>query len=198
VINPTTAGGPAGGTITFTAYGPNNCTTVAFTSAQVTVSGDGTYGPVSFTPTAPGTYHWAAVYSGDPPNTNGTSHNTDCSDANEDVVVTDTTAATSAQTWLPNDTGTVTSAGGAALNGTLSIQLYTGDNCGATSGSAVSGQLYTATLTNATSPASLTTTNTSFTVTTSASVSWLITFTSSDQNVAGSSHCESTSLTITN
>jgi hypothetical protein len=200
VINPTTAGGPAGGTITFTAYGPNNCTTVAFTSAPVTVSGDGTYGPVSFTPTAPGTYHWVAVYSGDPPNTNGTSHNSNCTDANEDVVVSDTTAATSAQTWRPNDTGTITSAGGAALNGTLSIQLYTGDNCGATSGSAVSGQLYTKTLTNATSAAdrTLTTNNTTFSVTVSSSVSWLVTFTSTDSNVAGSSHCESTSLTITN
>jgi hypothetical protein len=198
-INPTTAGGPAGGTITFTLFGPNNCTTVAFTSSPVPVSGDGTYGPVSFTPTAVGTYHWAATYSGDPPNTNGTSHNLDCSDtANEDVIVRDTTAMTSAQTWLPNDTATVASAHGAPLNGTMSVQLYTGDNCGATSGSAVSGQLYTRTLTNATSPQSLTTTNTTFSVTTSQSVSWLVTFTSTDPNVSGSSHCENTSLTITN
>jgi hypothetical protein len=199
VINPTTPGGPADGTITFTAYGPNNCSTVAFTTT-VTVSGDGTYGPVSFTPTAPGVYHWAATYSGDPPNTNGTSHNLDCSDTSENVTVTDTTASTSAQTWLPNDTGTVTAAGGAPLNGTLSIQLYTGDNCGVTSGSAVSGQLYTKTLTNATSAAdrTLTTTNTSFTVAASTSVSWLVTFTSTDPNVTGSSHCESTSLIITN
>jgi hypothetical protein len=198
-INPTTAGGPAGGTITFTLFGPNNCTTVAFTSSPVPVSGDGTYGPVSFTPTAVGTYHWAATYSGDPPNTNGTSHNLDCSDtANEDVIVRDTTAMTSAQTWLPNDTATVASAHGAPLNGTMSVQLYTGDNCGATSGSAVSGQLYTRTLTNATSPQSLTTTNTTFSVTTSQSVSWLVTFTSTNPNVSGSSHCENTSLTITN
>jgi hypothetical protein len=194
-INPTTAGGPAGGTITFTAFGPNNCTTVAFTTTR-TVSGDGTYGPVSFTPTAVGTYHWAATYTGDPPNTNGTSHNTGCTDAGEDVTVTDTTAATSAQTWLPNDTGSVASAGGAPLNGTLSIQLYTGATCA--SGSEVSGQLYTKTLTNAASPQSLTTTNTTFSVTTTSSVSWKVTFTSSDPNVAGSSHCESTSLTITN
>jgi hypothetical protein len=198
VINPTTAGGPAGGTIVFTAVGPNNCTTVAFTSSAVPVSGDGTYGPVSFTPTAPGTYHWQATYSGDPPNTNGTSHNLDCSDTGEDVTVTDTTTSTSAQTWLPNDTGTVASAGGAALNGTLSIQLYTGATCAA--GSEVSGQLYTKQLSNATTAAdrTLTTNNTSFTVSTSTSTSWKVTFTSTDANVAGSSHCESTSLTITN
>jgi hypothetical protein len=198
VINPTTPGGPAGGTITFTAFGPNNCTTVAFTSSPVTVTGDGTYGPVSFTPTSPGTYHWAATYTGDPPNTNGTSHNLDCSDTNENVTVTDTTASSSAQTWLPNDTAAVTSAHGAPLNGTLSVQLYTGPDCGATSGSAVSGQLYQATLTNAASPATLTTTNTSFTVSTSNSVSWLVTFASNDPNVTGSSHCETTTMTITN
>jgi hypothetical protein len=195
VINPTTPGGPAGGTITFTAYGPNDCTTVAYTTT-VTVSGNATYGPVSFTPTAPGVYHWAAVYSGDPPNTNGTSHNLACTDTGEDVTVTDRTTATSEQDWLPNDTAHVASVGGAALNGTLSAQLYTGATCAA--GSEVSGQLYTATLTNATSPASLITNNTTFKVTTSSSVSWLVTFTSSDPNVTGSSHCESTSLTITN
>src|SRR5437762_7791603 len=47
VINPTTAGGPAGGSITFTAYGPNNCTTVAYTNT-VTVTGNGSYGSGSF------------------------------------------------------------------------------------------------------------------------------------------------------
>ncbi|HZC71123.1 MAG TPA: hypothetical protein VE442_10530 [Jatrophihabitans sp.] len=198
IINPTTAGGPAGGMITFTAYGPNNCSTVAFTSSAVQVSGDGTYGPVSFTPTAPGTYHWAATYTGDAPNTLGISHNSNCTDTGEDVTVTDRTSASSQQTWLPNDTGTVSSVGGAALNGTLSIQLYTGDNCGATSGSAVSGQLYTRTLTNASSPQSLTTSNTAFSVTASRSVSWKVAFSSTDANVTGSSHCETTSLTITN
>jgi hypothetical protein len=197
VINPTTAGGPAGGTITFTAFGPNNCSTAVF-STTVNVSGDGTYGPVSFTPTAVGTYHWQATYSGDPPNTNGSSHNLDCSDTGEDVTVITNTASTSAQNWLPNDTATVTAAGGASLNGTLSAQLYTGDNCGVTSGSAVNGQLYTKQLTNASSPASLTTNNTSFTVTTSTSTSWLVTFTSTDPNVTGSTHCEHTDLTITN
>jgi hypothetical protein len=113
---------------------------------------------------------------------------------------TDTTGTTSAQNWLPNDSATATATFGSPLNGMLSAQLYTGDNCGATSGSAVSGQLYTKTLTNATTAAdrTLTTTNTTYTVSTSTSVSWKVTFTSSDSHVSGSSHCESTSLTITN
>ncbi len=56
------------------------------------------------------------------------------------------TTATSAQDWLPNDTATITSAGGQALNGTLTIQLYTGGTCAA--GSEVAGQLYTFPLAN--------------------------------------------------
>ena len=65
---------PAGGTITFTLY-KADCTTLATgtgTNPQTVspVNGDGTYGPVSFTPDAPGTYNWEASYSGDLPNTN--------------------------------------------------------------------------------------------------------------------------------
>jgi len=146
-----------------------------------------------------GTWCFRAVYT--PGGANGSNY-TGSSDASsgECFTVTDTTAATSAQTWLPNDTATVTPGSGAPLNGTLSAQLYTGDNCGATSGSTVSGQLYQKTLTNATSAAdrTLTTNNTTFTVSTSQSVSWLVTFTSTDPNVAPSSHCESTNLTINN
>jgi hypothetical protein len=339
-------GAKAGGSIAFFLYGPDttttNCSTLAtgfpLGGIQVNISppggsppgGDGTYGPVSFTPSVVGTYHWVASYSGNSPNTNSTIHNTDCKDSGEDVTVqqiatktvttpsagsggtttfgstvtdhavvtavqsgdgtptgtvtfficnpkqtsggacpdpngtqvgiavttsavsgsdppassadsigvtanmtgtwcfravytpgganganytgsndatsgecftvTDTTASTSGQTWLPNDTATVTSANGASLNGTLSAQLYTDATCGASGGTAVTGQLYQKTLTNATSAAdtTLTTNNASFTVSTSTSVSWLITFTSTDPNVGGSMHCESTSLTINN
>src|SRR5258708_20106350 len=52
-------GGPAGGTITFFAYGPGDATcglAPAFTSAPVTVTGNGSYGPVTFTPTNPATH----------------------------------------------------------------------------------------------------------------------------------------------
>jgi hypothetical protein len=146
-----------------------------------------------------GTWCFRAVYT--PGGANGSNY-TGSSDATsgECFTVTDTTASTSAQDWLPNDTATVAPANGAPLNGTLSAQLYTGDNCGQTSGSAVSGQLYQKTLTNATSAAdtTLTTSNTTFKVSASASTSWLVTFTSTDPNVAGSMHCETTNLTINN
>jgi len=55
----------AGGSITFTAYSDAGCTTKVFTSSPVAVHGDGTYGPVSFTPASAGSYRWIAAYSGD-------------------------------------------------------------------------------------------------------------------------------------
>ncbi len=133
-INPTTLGGPAQGTITFTLY-KADCTTVATgtgTNPQtVNVTGNGTYGPVSFTPDAPGTYHWVATYSGDPPNTNGTSHNTACDDSNEDVVVRQIkTQIKTKQSWIPNDTATVTAEiGNLGAGGTVAFSLYDNATC---------------------------------------------------------------------
>jgi hypothetical protein len=152
---------------------------------------------IAITANKTGTWCWRAVYT--PGGANGGNY-TGSSDASsgECFTVNDTTGSTSAQTWRPNDTGTITSVHGAPLTGTLSIQLYTGGTCGVGGGSAVNGQLYTTPLSGAASPQSLTTTNTTFTVSTSSSVSWLVTFSSTNPNVTGSSHCESTSLTITN
>lgn len=118
----------------------------------------------------------------------------------ECFTVTDTTAASSAQDWLPNDTATIAAAHGAPLNGTLSAQLYTDNACGGNGGSAVSGQLYNKTLTNATATTdrTLVTGNTTFKVTMSTSTSWLVTFTSTDPNVANSTDCEASTLTINN
>ncbi len=146
-----------------------------------------------------GTWCWRAVYAPGGVNGNNYTGNSDAS-STECFTVTDSTSGSSAQTWQPNDSATVAAAHGAPLNGTLSIQLYTGDNCGATSGSAVNGQEYHKTLTNATSAADRTVTsnNTTFSVSTSTSVSWLVTFTSTNANVTGSTHCEKTTLTITN
>src|SRR5215831_6715326 len=146
-----------------------------------------------------GTWCFRGVYTPGGANGGNYSGSSDAS-SGECFTVNDTTSAASQQNWLPNDSTTVTAAHGAPLNGTLSAQLFSDGSCGSGGGSAVSGQLYTKTLTNATSAAdrTLTTNNTTFTVSASTAVSWLVTFTSTDGNVTGSSHCESTSLTITN
>ena len=146
------------------------------------------------TANATGKWCFRGVYT--PGGANGANY-TGSSDAStgECFTVTDTTASTSNQNWLPNDTGTVSSANGAPLNGTLSAQLFTSGDC---SGSPVSGQSYSTTLNGTSNTGSVTTANKTFLVSSSTAVSWLINFTSTDSNVAGSSHCESTSLTINN
>jgi hypothetical protein len=134
---------PADGSITFTLFGPGNCTDVptGFNPIQVTVSGDSPPAyTASFTPTQVGEFTWVATYTGDSPNTNGAGP-TACPDATEAVVVTGNAQSSSKQRWLPNDRVTLT--GDTNLNGTLTVTLYSGDNCGATSGSAIPGQSYT-------------------------------------------------------
>jgi hypothetical protein len=141
-----------------------------------------------------GTWCWRADYTPSGSNYTGNSD----SSTTECFTVTDTTSGSSQQNWLPNDSGTVAAAHNAPLNGTLSIQLYDGSlDC--TTG-AVAAQTYSKTLTNATSAADRTVTsnNTTYLVSASDSVSWKVTFTSTDSNVGNSSHCESTSLTVSN
>jgi hypothetical protein len=194
-INPTTAGLPADGTITFTLYGPNDCTTVAFTSSPVTVSGDSTYGPVSFTPTAIGTYHWVATYSGDPPNTNATDHNVGCTDANEDVVVSSVPSSmTSAQSFIPNDSATISAPQGGDLAGTVTFKVFESSDC---SGPAI----YTSAPipVSGTSPQTVSTSNTTVS-TTAANVSWLVSYDSTNpaQEDISAKCFENTALAIVN
>jgi hypothetical protein len=157
------------------------------TSAAVNTAGS---------PLLPGRYCFRADWPGD---TNYPTALTHAGTADSECfLVQDTTSATSAQDWLPNDSATITAAGGSALSGSLTFQLYTGDNCGVTSGSAVAGQLYTHALSSAASPVTRTTSNTTFKVTATGSFSWKVVFTSSNPNVLSTSKCEKTSLVITN
>jgi hypothetical protein len=196
---------PANGTITFTLFGPDNCTDVptGFTPIEVTVSGDRTTHPgymASFTPTQVGEFTWVATYSGDSPNTNGAGP-TACPEEAEEVVVTGTSQSSTTQNWLPNDSATIT--GDTNLNGTLTFQLYTGDNCGVTSGAAVAGQFYSFTFTNEPSPATRTTTNGNdpantfrVTATNEGSYSWLVHY--NDTTLTDpTDKCEKTTIDIT-
>jgi hypothetical protein len=160
----------------------------------VSVNGDGTYGPVSFTPTAIGTYHWVASYTGDSPNTNGTTHNATCTDSNEDVVVTSVASSmTSAQSFIPNDSATVSAPQGGALAGTVTFKLYESNNC---SGTAI---LTESRPVSGASPQTVHTTNTTVS-TTAANVSWLVDYDSTNpaqQDISGKCF-EKTALTIDN
>jgi hypothetical protein len=131
----------AGGSIAFSVDGPNACTAsgLTVTGSPVTVNGDNTsYGPVSATPTAVGTYTFIATYTPDtsgntlgagpsscPPGTN---------DGDEVVVVTGSASLATAQKWLPNDTAHITSSAGTTLGGSVTFTLYNDGTCGTSGG----------------------------------------------------------------
>jgi hypothetical protein len=142
-----------------------------------------------------GTWCFRAVYA--PGGANGSNY-TGSEDASvgECFTVTDTTTSASAQSWVPNDTASVTSVNGAPLNGTLTVQLYTGTGCVAAN--ADTNHMYTKTVSGNSSATTITLTTTNKDVFNS-DVSWGVTFSSSDPNVANPpSHCESSSLTVNN
>jgi hypothetical protein len=112
----------------------------------------------------------------------------------ECFTVRDSTSITSVQNWLPNDSATVTSTGGIALNGTLSFTLRTGTCTG--------DVVYTEpdiTLTDAASGSTFNTTNTTFKVTAANNATpyfWRVVFTPSSPLVDGFTKCERSDITI--
>jgi hypothetical protein len=189
-INPTTLGGEATGTITFTLF-KSDCTTPATgtgTNPQTvtTVSGNGTYGPVSFTPDAPGTYYWVATYGGDSPNTLASlASDSPCPDTSEDVVVQQipTTIATT-PSYFPQDSATVGSTVGTRNlpdNGTVTFRLYDSlSNCQAHGTTLNSGGLkFVEPVSIGTNPGtskSVGTNNTSFRVSDTTTYYWWVTY----------------------
>ncbi|MEO6929389.1 MAG: hypothetical protein ABI190_09500, partial [Casimicrobiaceae bacterium] len=117
------------GTITFTLYGPNDAscsTTPVFTSAAVTVTGNGNYPSGSFAPTTAGTYRWRAAYSGDAANAAVSGA---CNDANESATITGSSPTLVTQTSASVDLGssihdTATLAGGMTPTGAIVFKLY--------------------------------------------------------------------------
>src|SRR5438034_4593231 len=199
VVTGSAVGGIPTGTVSFFICGPiatGTCDTggTAVTGNPVALDA-GTSGPPpsasatssAATPTPVGRYCSRGEYSGD-------NHYLPSSDSglNECFTVSTTSSTSSAQTWVPNDSATVTSA--APLSGSLSFTLHDGGNCTGT----ILRSAESFTFSGASSPVTRSTTNTTVSVTTSSTVSWEVVFASTDSFVSGSSRCESTVLTITN
>ena len=80
----TVAGGSSPtGTVTFRLFNSNSCASQVFTSTNPLGAG-GVATSGSFTPAAPGTYFWTAVYNGDANNNTATSA---CNAPNESVTI---------------------------------------------------------------------------------------------------------------
>jgi hypothetical protein len=142
VANPVTLGGNAQGNITFTLY-KSDCTTLATgtgTNPQtVPINGDGSYGPVSFTPDSPGTYYWDATYPGDSPNTNAATDTSTCPTASEQVIIRQKpTTISTTQKVFPQDSALITdtiAGDNLPVGGVVTFYLY-----GATSGGNTAAQ----------------------------------------------------------
>ncbi len=200
VINLTGAGGAAaGGTITFKLYGPSDtaCGALVYTSPEVSVSGNGTYNTPApqFVPRGEGNYHWVAVYSGSSPNTSGLTHNAACTDTAEDVRVrTVPSSMTTAQSWVPNDSATISAPAGGNLAGTVHFTLYNSSDCTGTT------PLYSTSVAVAgASPQTVSTANTTAVIVTG-DFSWSVSYDSTNtaqRDIPASCH-ETSALTVSN
>lgn len=203
-----TNGAPAGGSITWNAYGPGGCSTLAFGPTSRDVSGDGTYPTatqtaVSFTPTVVGTYTFVASYSGSSPNTNATGLSP-CPDPSgaEDVVVSGAASLATAQRWLPNDTAHITSPATTTLAGDVTFTLYNDGTCGEGEGTVQYGPIVKDVVTDGTGPANNRTVSTSnatffITVTNDGTAwSWLVSY-DDDALADPDPVCESTTPAFT-
>ena len=131
-------------------------------------------------PLAPGTYCFRAEYSGDDnyDPSSETNNNTEC------FTVSQPTTITTAQSWLPQDSATVTPANTA---GTVVFSLYENGTCSGTAAR---------TFTDTSAP--FTTDNTTY-VTTSTTISWSATFDpSGNEDPSTTTRCERSDLTINN
>jgi hypothetical protein len=123
-------GSSPGGTIEFDLYGPDPTTCTGTPVATRTAgvdSGNGIYGSGPVTPTAVGTYHWLATYSGD--TGNAAAGPGSCSDPSEAVTITLaqpglSTNASGGVTVGGSVSDSAAVAGGSSPTGTVTFKLY--------------------------------------------------------------------------
>jgi hypothetical protein len=198
------------GTITFSAYGPDDATcsdTPAFTDTVDVNGTDTSYTSADFTDTHPGTYLWVAQYDPASGDANNVSASTSCADDGETSLVQQLQPnMDTAQNFVPNDSATITVDSGAGdLAGNVVFYMWANDStCGG-------GDLTTATYTS--DPIDITTrsgTGTSRTVTSDNATaydqngdtfSWVVVYTSSNaghHDVTSACTNETSSITIDN
>jgi hypothetical protein len=118
------------GTIVFKAFDNDQCSAegggTKLYEESVTVTGNGTYGPVSFTTDQVGTVYWKAVYSGDDNNESATHA---CgADGEVDTVGKDSPSISTTPVLLPNDSALL-SGGFGTLGGSLTFELFASADC---------------------------------------------------------------------
>jgi hypothetical protein len=168
------------GTITFEAFSSvdacdANVDGTELTSKSRDVTGNGDYGPVSYTTDSVGKVYWKATYSGDANNA-GATHDCGADGEVDTVNPADTTLTTSP--WLyPNDTANL-DGGFGTLKGDIQFSLHAGEVC-------TGDPLYTETV-NVDGTGEYTTDNTDYRITADGTYSWEVTYTPGGSNNNGS------------
>jgi hypothetical protein len=107
----------------------------------------------------------------------------------------DIASTTTAQSWLPQDTATITAAGGSAIAGTVTFELFESADCTGTVVQTFADRPVTG---NQTDGFTATTNNETY-YTTVKTISWRATFTSSNDVDSGdTSHCETMTVSVLN
>lgn len=202
-------GGAYAGAITFTLYGPSTSGCGSQTSGgtgtnpqevNVDVSvGNKVYGPVSYTPNAPGSYHWQGTISNSSSTNNSlpVTDNAACNESNENVTVEqETTETTTRQFVYPDDKAQIKAEKpGATLGGEVTFKLFDSEaDCKANTATGL--LLKEVQSISGTSPQSATTNNTTARVTSGTTVYWNVQYKSTTTSQLGSkSECiESTAV----
>jgi len=209
----TTRGGVATGNITLTAYGPDSCSTVAYGPVSLAANGNNAVGGAGttfeFTPSAPGLYVFVASYAGDPVNTLGVAA-TACSSqpSNEQVTVQQIgTDIKTKQSWIPNDTTTVSAEAGNLGSGSVLFELFDNATCDGTAlyseqvaivGGSASEEVSTSNTGTGAGMLTITSGYADAADTLAGPYSWKVTFTPDSQSFTGSaSSCDAEHFGIT-
>ena len=176
----------AGGTVTYTVYTNNTCTTGAQDAGTVTVTNGAVPDSNPITFNTAGDYFWQAVYSGDANNNGATSTCT-----SEHLVVTKANPAmTTAPNLIPNDDATISA--GLSPTGTVTFNLFSPADatCAGT-------PAYTQTVT-VSGNGTYSTTNTSFVASALGTWRWQVSYSGDANNNPTSSACGVERFTLAN
>jgi hypothetical protein len=181
------ATGNAGGTVTYTVYTDNTCTTSFADGGTVTVTNGVVPDSNGVQFNQAGTFYWQAVYSGDA-NNNGAS--SDCT-SEQLVIAKNAPIGSTAQNLIPNDSATLTGATNNAT-GTFTFSLFSPSDA-TCSGSPAFSQVVTVN-----GNGTYSTTNTSFLATDQGTWRWLVTYSGDSNNDGFTVACGVEHFTITN
>jgi hypothetical protein len=177
----------AGGTVIYTVYSNNTCTTGARDAGTVTLTNGTVPDSNALAFNTAGTFYWQAVYSGDTNNNGATSTCTD-----ETLVVNKLQPnASTAQNLIPNDSFTLSGAFGTP-GGTITFNLY--DPSDAT----CSGTPALTETVNVNGNGTYSTTNTTFIASTDGTWRWASTYSGDGNNQPVTSSCGTERFTIAN